>query len=723
MKLKSFPVILALWGAAAFAQIAGVPVPAPLPAKAVHEQFYGVRVDDPWRYTENTKHPLVAAWMRQHADATRLVLSKIPGREALLARVAEIDAASSAQVGQIRQTDRGDLFFTRREPGENQFKLMMRDAETGVDRVLVDPESRKSSSGQALAVLDFSPSFDGRHLTYTLQVGGSEIGTLHLMDVKTGTDIIPNIDRIRFASVTWLRDHSGFFFSRLREGYESLPDTEKFGDRGTWFYDLKTRQMRMVFSPIRDTSLGLPAFASAAISEIPGTDLVALNIALGVDRNRVLFIGELNAAKSGTAIWRQLFNASDQVRAYALTKDWIYVLTAKSAPRHQLLRMPLQQPDLVKAQVLVPPSDEVLVSLATAKDAAYLVKRTGAAMRLFRIDHVSAEARQISLPFEGSVGLAFADESQDGLILSLTGWTRAISHYRLQANRNIMPLGLARAGAFDAPAELVAREAMVKAADGVSIPVSIISRRDLTLDRNNPTILYGYGAYGITENPGFNPRLLALIERGGVFVFAHVRGGGIYGTEWHLAGQKATKANTWRDGIAVARWLIEEGYTSPEKLGIYGGSAGGIFVGMAINERPELFAAAVPAVPVMDMIRFELDPNGLANIPEFGTVKNQQGFESLLAMSSYHQLRSADYPAVMLVHGVNDTRVSVWQSIKYANRLMHLSQSGRPVLMRLDYQLGHGGGSTRRQQQEQTVDIWSFMLWQMGLPDFQPKSP
>jgi prolyl oligopeptidase len=265
------------------------------------------------------------------------------------------------------------------------------------------------------------------------------------------------------------------------------------------------------------------------------------------------------------------------------------------------------------------------------------------------------------------------------------------------------------------------REVTVPAADGTAIPVSLISRSDLKLDGSNPTVLYGYGSYGITENPGFNPRLLAWIERGGVYAYAHVRGGGIFGTEWHLAGQKANKPNTWRDGIAVAQWLVAQRYTSPRRLAIFGGSAGGIFVGMAINERPDLFAAAVPSVPVMDMLRTELDPNGLANVPEFGTVKDEAGFKALLAMSSYHHIQPGTrYPGVMLVHGVNDTRVSVWQSTKDANRLA-TATTGGPVLMRLDYQLGHGGGASRAQQQAQTVDIWSFMLWQMGVPQFVPK--
>ena len=704
--------------------LAGVTVAAPLPPQTVSDTFYGVVVDDPWRHVENTTDPVVAAWMKGQADATQQILARIPGRELLLARVREIDAAAAGQVGGVRRTDSGRLFFTRRDPGENQFKLVVRDglaSAMSADRVLVDAEALGKRAGQPFAILDFAPSHDGRLLAYTVQVGGSEIGELHLMDVQTGQDIAPPIDRIRFADVGWLRDGSGFFFSRLREGYDKLPDTEKFGDRTTHFFAVATRQTRPVFSPLRNDELKLPLFAGGSIVEIPGTGLAALYISLGVDRNRVLYLGELKAAIDGKAQWRKVVDASDQVRDIAITRDWIYLLSAQGAPRHRLLRVPVSGPELARAEVVVAGSDEVLVSVAGARDGVYLVKRRGPVMQLLRLPHAAPQPQPIALPFEGSVNLLSADASQDGVLFNVNGWTRATQRFAYVPGASPVPITLARPGGFDAPEDLVAREVTVSAPDGTAIPASIISRRDVKLDGSNPTVLYGYGSYGITENPGFNPRLLAWIERGGVYVYAHVRGGGIFGTEWHLAGQKANKPNTWRDGIAVAQWLIAQKITTPERLAIFGGSAGGIFVGMAINERPDLFAAAVPTVPVMDTVRAELDPNGLANIPEFGTVKEASGFKALQAMSSYHQIKAGvRYPAVLLVHGVNDTRVGVWQSAKYANRLASATTGG-PVLMRFDYQLGHGGGASRTQEQEQIVDIWSFMLWQMGLPEFQTK--
>ena len=257
--------------------------------------------------------------------------------------------------------------------------------------------------------------------------------------------------------------------------------------------------------------------------------------------------------------------------------------------------------------------------------------------------------------------------------------------------------------------------------DGVEVPLSVIARGDLALDGSHPTILYGYGAYGSTEDPSYSARLLAWLERGGVFAIAHVRGGGAFGDGWHRAGRKATKPNTWKDGIAAAEWLIEHGYTRPGRLAVYGGSAGGIFVGRAITERPDLFAAAVVAVGNTDLVRSETRANGAANVAEYGTVTDEAEFRALLAMSPYANIRAGTrYPAVLFEHGVNDIRVDVWMAAKTVSRLAAASTSGKPVLLRLDYEGGHGSGATREQGQERTADRWAFLLWQFGDPAFQP---
>jgi prolyl oligopeptidase len=353
-----------------------------------------------------------------------------------------------------------------------------------------------------------------------------------------------------------------------------------------------------------------------------------------------------------------------------------------------------------------------------------MTRREGVVKRLYRLDAaVPAKLQPIRLPVEGNVGIVDAGPRKHGILVRVSGWTRAAADYRVAPDgTQARAMHLVEPGRFDAPSNVVAREVMVKSHDGVEVPLSILSLKDVKLDGANPTILYGYGAYGIVQEPSWSPRTLAWLEQGGVFAVAHVRGGGIFGDAWRRAGWKTTKPNTWRDGIAAGEWLVKNGYTKPARLFVYGGSAGGIFVGRAITERPDLFGAAVVAVGNTDSIRSETRANGAGNIPEYGTVTKADEFRGLLEMSPYEHVEpGTPYPAVLFEHGINDTRVDVWMSLKTGARLAAATTSGKPVLLRLEEEAGHGPGATLAQAQSRTADMWAFLLWQAGLPQFQPK--
>jgi prolyl oligopeptidase len=600
-----------------------------------------------------------------------------------------------------------------------------RERADGPDRLILDPEELARTTGAPHAVMDFAPSPDGTKIAYAVQAGGGEIGTLHVVDLATGKALVPPIDRIRYANVAWLDDGSGFFYSRLQEGYEKLPPEKRFADRTTHFRSLDAAGTeRKVFSFSHNPDLKLPDYASAYVFQVPGTKLAGAFVFLGVERHRLFYLADLDDAKRGTAKWRPIVKAEDRVAEVWPGGGYLYARTAKDAPRFRVLRMPLDAPDLAKADVVVPASESVITGIRAARDALYVVRRDGATQSLWRLPHRGKAAlERVALPFEGSVGITDAWPDRDGVVLALAGWTRAQKPYAYDPRGKLAQLPFVATGALDAPTDIRAREVRVRSHDGTEVPLSIVSRADVRLDGTNPTILYGYGAYGVTEDPFFNPRIYAWLQRGGVYAIAHVRGGGAFGEEWHMAGRKTTKANTWRDAIAAGEWLVANGYTSKAKLGIFGGSAGGIFVGRAITERPDLFAAAVPAVGVFDGPRFEASANGAANIPEFGSIRNEDEFRALMQMSTYHAIKDGTpYPGVLLVHGVNDIRVDVWQTLKAYARFAAATSSGRPVLMRLEYDSGHGQGSTRAQLQRRIADIWTFMLWQFGEPAFQPKA-
>jgi prolyl oligopeptidase len=546
--------------------------------------------------------------------------------------------------------------------------------------------------------------------------------------VATGKEVLPPIDRIRFAGVSWRENGSGLFFSRLRPGYETMKSTERFADTGRYYLDLKQPNPdHLIFNASMYPQLKLPSFATGGIAEVPGSDLAAMVVYFGVDRRLAMYVAKMDDVLSGKAQWREVFKQSDDVREVDIGHGHVYVRSALNAPRFKVLKLKVPELNLSQAETLVPETEGVLRSISVAKDALYVTRREGVNTALLRIPTSMRvggnDVQKLTLPLEGNVNVIGSPDHSE-LVVAISSWTQALRRYvYAPSTGQFERLLLAPPVEPVQKVDIVAREVMVPSHDGVKVPVSIIMRADAVLNGQNPTILYGYGAYGTTEEPGRSTGVITWVERGGIYAFAHVRGGGALGSQWHMAGHKTTKYNTWKDGIAAAEWLIANGYTSASKLGIYGGSAGGVFVGRAITERPDLFAAAVPSVPVLDMVRSEQRANGVANIPEYGSVKVEAEFHALLRNSAYHAVKDGvRYPATMLMHGVNDSRVDVWQSLKFASRIADAQKGQQAVLLRLDYQAGHGSGSGADQAMQRTADLQSFMLWQMGEAGFQPQA-
>jgi len=712
---------LVLLSSAQAATFAGVDVPPPLPPQPVVDVHWGVSVEDPYRFLEDTADPRVQAWMKKQADATASILAQLPGRDRLRARLAEIDAEIPAVIGGVHRDARGRLTYLKRTAADNQLKLVRRDTIDGAERLLVDPDAIAKATGKPHAIGSFEPSPDGALVAYTLSASGAEIGTLHVIDAATGKEVTPAIDRIRGGGTQWLPDSSGFFHGRLAPDWQTRPRAERFMDHRTYLRRLAQPDAdRVVFGPGVHDAVPLDRSDGAVVVPVAERDIVFAVVYHGVQREQSLYRASLKDVLAGSARWAKVYDAGAKVHDARYAGPWLYLRSANDAPRFKLLRLPIDG-SLAEAQAVVEQSGRVLTGFVAARDGVYLTRRDGVVERLERLTHERVpQVTPIKLPVEGTVGIAHADPEQDGAIVTLGGWTRRARHYAVDG-ASVGPLALVPAGRFDAPDGIEAREIKVASHDGVEVPASIIMARGTKLDGRNPLILSGYGAYGMVEEPGFGPRTLAWLERGGIVVIAHVRGGGVYGDAWHRAGWKTTKPNTWKDGIAIAEWLIRNGYTSRERLSVSGGSAGGIFVGRAITQRPDLFNAAVVSVGNVDQIRSETRANGAGNIPEYGTVTKEDEFKALLAMSPYANVKpGTPFPAVFLEHGVNDSRVDVWMALKFASRLAAATTSGNPVLLRLDYDAGHGVGRTREQGQAQTADRWSFLLWRAGHPDFQP---
>ncbi len=703
------------------------PPPAATP-RPVQDTYFGVTVDDPFRHFENRDDPEVSRWMRAQADHARAALDLIPARARLAERIRTYDDAVAARVIDVQRRP-GDLYFyEKRGATDNQFKLYVRHGLSGAERLLVDPDAIGKQTGQPHAINYFAASNNGRLVAYGISAGGSEMAEIHVVDTATGTRVMGPISRARYGGIAWLPDDSGFFFTRQQEMKPGMAEVER---------DQRLRALFVKLGTDVDKAPSALAFDTPGVSiaeggeapfvfPLPGTRWAAGYVSHGTDRELSLYVAPVADVIAGRAAWRKAIDRSDDVTAFEVIGDRLFVLTHKGASSFKILETGLAEPDLSKARVVMAEGAGVITGLARAADGLYVSRRDGTVSKLFHVGLAKgAKPAEVKLPLAGSFEFAGVDHRIPGVLLTLQSWTRAPQIYRVAgsaAKFTVSNTQLQPRGPFDALPDYVATEVLVPSHDGARVPLSIIHRTGVALDGDNPTLLYGYASYGITEEPWFSPWRLAWLERGGIFAVANPRGSGAFGQDWYRAGKQATKPNSWKDFIAAAEYLIRQRYTSPAKLGIWGGSAGGILVGRSMTERPDLFAAVVASVGVFDTVRAELTPNGVPNIPEFGTHKTEAGFRALLEMSTYHHIRDgARYPAMLLTHGVNDPRVEVWESTKTAARLQQATASGKPVLLRLDYASGHGVGSTKAQRNDERADVLSFLLWQFGEPAFQPR--
>lgn len=704
--------------------------PPVAPVKIVSDNYHGTVIHDPYRYLEDFRSPAVQTWVKGQADFAAATLHTIPGREALLQRIIELDAGKPFTLGGLTRLPSGDLFYFKQLAGENVAKVYRRESKSGREQLLLDPETFPKPEPDAHFTISFyRVAPDGGKLLYGFAASGSEQTSLKVFDIAANQDLPDVIDRLEsdYVAPDWLPDSQSFVYSRRRKLPADAPPSEGYKFTQAFRHRLG-----------EDPERAKPIFAQGAAGspEMGALDFPAVILPLGSrwaigqikhgDETDISLYATLQSDLGSSSVrWTKICDRSDLVTGFAVQGENIYLLTAREAPRFQVVRTSLAHPDLSAAATVVPPGQYVVNSLAAAQDALYVGILDGVPNKILRIPYAEgASPERIELPVDEPAGsVASARAHVEGAMIATRSWTNAgrLYHYDPATNR-LTDAGLVPEGKFDRPDWVTSTEVLVPSHDGVNVPLSIVHRKDIRLDGANPTLLSGYGAYGMTNSMRFDPTELAWLERGGVLAVAHVRGGGAFGKAWHHAGRRQTKPNTWKDFIACAEYLVKEGYTSPGKLAGKGGSAGGILIGRAITERPALFAAAQISVGCTDMLRFETTMNGPPNIPEFGTVTEPEGFRSLLAMSTIHHIEEGTrYPAILLTHGINDPRVEPWESAKATARFQSATASGKPVLFRVDYQAGHGIGSTKRQRQEELADVWSFFLWQVGHPDFGPE--
>lgn len=734
----------------AAAATAGTAEPPPETRRdATVDTYFGQTIADPYRWLEGTASESTRAWFTVQNAFTRKALDGLPGRAALKEQLRGLNAIDTRVKDVQRAGDR--IFFLQRAASEQHYSLWIQEGLAGSPRLVLDPDRYRD--GAAPAAIDYyRASPNGRRLAVGIAQGGSEDATLHVLDVDTGTALGPPALRARWAGPVWRFDSTVLFFTQQKSWPPGTPPADLLKDSRATMRTIDAAGGTTdvaVFGRGLDSGVTMTADDTPAVDASPVSPFALGVVRHGTQRELTLYVVRLNTLRSGVTPWRKLAGPERGIVDYDVRGEWIYVVTNEGAPRYRVLRWSLNDPrpfTPVDAEVVVAESSRVVKSVAVARDALYVQQQDAGTSKLLRLEFNVRPAKvrgrtpparsnappvkpagvargtEIALPFAGTIAARVIDPLHAGALLRLTGWTQSTGYYAVDAKSGAVSRTSLLPPARADFSNVTSTQVTVTAPDGTRIPVSIVHARTPRMDGSARVLVDVYGAYGESQEPAFWPSLLAWIERGGVYVVAHVRGGGELGHAWHLGGYKATKANTWRDAIAVGDWLVRTQWTLPSRLAITGGSAGGVAAGNAIIERPELFAAMVSQVGFHDTLRGETGLVGPANIAEFGSVTTPEGFRDLLAMSSYARLRDAvRYPAALFTTGFNDPRVDPWDPAKMAARMQAINGSpdgsGKPILLRVDFDAGHGGG-TLDQLIDETADVFAFLLWQTGATGF-----
>jgi len=680
-----------------------VPAPPVARIEIARDTYFGETLSDPYRWMENDKDAEWLPFLEGQNTYTRAVLDALPNRDGLLKRIRQL-SADTVVTARVQRAG-GVTFFEQRPLGANNFKLFVR--QDGRDRILVDPTTMGGATGHiSLDWWQASPS--GQHVVYGLSKDGSEDSTLSILTVADGKDLPEKIANTENADPRWLDDGSGFFYNQLT-GKVDTPER---------FLDSEARFHRLGSDPASDPLLmkrGLVAgidydrIQAPYIHTFAGARHALLALSDVRSESR-LFIAPVTDAVAGRAHWTPLAGFDDEITGVDIDGDDVYLLANKGAPRGRLLKTSVSTPDLATATEMVPQGPLVIQRIVRAQDGLYLRTMDGGISGLRRLGR-DGRVTDIALPFDGTIRDIFSTPSESGALISLSGWLVPTGIWSVDADGRVAETGITPKPPIDVSA-YEAKRFFATAKDGTKIPYSLIYRKGLKRDGRSPAWISAYGSYGAAAyTPGFAGRTLALVDAGAIVGYANVRGGGEYGREWHKAGQLANKPNTWRDLIAVCEDLCTKKFSSPQHLAIGGRSAGGIAVGRAMTERPDLFSAVVGGVGWFNPLRYVVEQNGFGEEPEWGAISELTGYRALKSIDSYQAVKDGGrYPAALLTTGVTDPRVAPFHVAKMAARLQAATKSGKPILLRVDFDAGHGMGSTRAQQDEEAADTYAFLL-------------
>ncbi len=675
------------------------------PRQSITDDYHGIKVEDPYRWLEDSQAAAVRTWTESQNRLMRETLDAVPQRPAFYEQLKKIYGEASPEYFAL-QIRAGRIFAIKKQPPLQQPLLV---ALTSVDdlsseRVILDPNQLDPSGNTAIDF--YVASLNGKKAAISISKGGSERGDLYIYDTESCQPLSDVITRVQIptggGSFAWTANGDGLYYTRYPRIGER-PDEDLDFYQQIYFHKLGQHESEDIYVIGRD----FPKIAECEMDTTTDGEYLLLMVKNGDGGEVAHYLRDPHDH------WTQVTRFEDEAKDARLGDDrHLYLLSRQGAPLGKILRIPLDQPNLAAAQVPVPEGTLSIQSFLPTQNYLYIVELDGGPSRLRVVDHQGGQVANVPVEPVSAVGYLVHLEAdtvlfRESSFLSPSGWSRYSP-----AIGTVQRTALFATSPVDFSDCEVVRE-FATSRDGTRVPVNIIRRKDTQLNGTNPTLLYGYGGYSVSLSPNFISGYRVWLDLGGVLVIANLRGGGEYGEAWHTAGNLTKKQNVFDDFIACAEYLVETKYTSPQSLCIEGGSNGGLLMGAVLTQRPDLFRAVVAHVGIYDMLRVELDSNGAFNVTEFGTVTNPQHFEALYDYSPYHRVAAGTkYPAALFMAGENDGRVLAYHSRKMTALLQSASASAQPILLRTNTS-GHGYGTALDEQVAEDADMFAFLVSQL----------
>ncbi len=668
------------------------------------DDYHGIRVSDPYRWLEDIESAQTKRWIAEQNELTEAYLARLPQREHFASRLASLIDYERVE---LPEEQNGVFVFEHNSGRLEQDVLRVSDDPSQLGRIVLDPNAMAADGSVSITGYELSPN--GRLLAYSLSTGGSDWDSWRIMDLSTDQNLPDQIEGSKFSSVAWLPDSSGFFYSRYPQdasGYDDSQQVSVYRHHVGHAQAADTLIYAVTDHPTRNPYADITEDGRYLVYELFD----------GYETNAV-YLQRLGADGVPQGELIRLLDAWDaRYELLGNQQDRFFFLSTHTAPLGRIIAIDLATPDPANWREIVPQANQSIESAALLGGLLVIEYLVDARSSLSRFHLDGTPLANIELPGQGTLDDLSGEADETTAYLSYTDFTTPTSTFKLNVETGELT-SLFRPTINIDTAEFRAEQIFYTSKDGTRVPMYLVARADLPFDRPRPTVLYGYGGFNVSLLPGYSTARSAWLEAGGVYAVANIRGGGEYGVDWHKAGTGLNKQNAFDDFIAAAEWLIAQQRTTAEQLAVWGGSNGGLLVAAVTQQRPDLFAAAIPAVGVLDMLRYHTaSANARQWSSDYGLSENEDEFQVLHAYSPYHRLQPrACYPATLVMADANDDRVVPWHSYKYAAALQYAQSCTRPALIRVETNTGHGAGASTSKIINEYADQWAFVAAATGL--------